>query len=179
MSVESKVSPKLFYGLSTDAKPTTDVPICSVYIETDTGDEFLWLDTWTQHKGSLSTYMTMTTLLSGENAAAFAGGFIQVAATGPEYVEPDLSGATAYNAWDTHKKLILGFDYYGPGGLIYFEDYSGNLTYATMRDSASVGWQSKACQARVMYQQGAGGAPSTAYTGDFTIGLYLTKVIRE
>ena len=178
MAVESKRSPKLFYGLSSDTKPTEDVPIASVFIETDTGDEFLWLDSWTQHKGSLSSYMTMTTLLAGENFAQFAGGFIQVSATGPEYVEVDLSGSTEYNAWSTHKKLILGFDYYGPGGLIYFGDFSGNITYATMRDSASVGWQSKACQARVMYQQGAGGAPSTAYTGDFTIGLYLTQVIR-
>ena len=138
-----------------------------------------------QRATSHSAWMTMTTLLSGENFAAWAGGFIQTAATGPSYVEPDLTGATAWNAWDAYNKLILGFDYFGPGGVIYFTDYDDNLTFCTVKDSLTYGVQSKACQAKTIFQQGAGGAPSTAFTdtglgGDtHFIGIYMTKVIKS
>ena len=130
-----------------------------------------------------SAHMTMTTLLAGENGAAWAGGFIQTAATGPVYKEKDLSGATQYDAWGTDKSLILGWDYYGPGGLIYFVDYGDNLTFRTMKDSNIVGVQSFTGQAKLIYNQGAVGAPTTAFDGDFTpggdyfFGVFLTKVV--
>ena len=133
---------------------------------------------------SLSQWITMTTLIAGENFPAWIGSFIQVSGGAPVYHEPDLTGASAYLAFDTHNRLILGFQYFGPGGVIYFTDADDNLDYMTVKNSQVYGITEKPLQAKTIFQQGAGGAPSTAFTdtglsGGEThfIGLYMTKVV--
>ena len=177
MAIESKLSPKLFYGLSTDSKPIQDVPIASVFIETDTGDEFLWLDTWTQHKGALSSYMTMTTLIAGENAANFSGGFIQTSATGPDYYEPNLT-ISGYDAYGDANQLILGFDYFGSGGTIYVTTYNDQVRAVTMRDSAVYGIQSKSIQCKKIWGTTESPATTACDGTRGEISIYMTKVIK-
>ena len=178
MTVAKHTSPPFIYsGLSSDTKP--DATPLSIFYETDTGDEFLMLSSWTQCKDALSQYTTLTTLLAGENGASYSGGYIQVSGGGPEYKEYDMSGGTNQTTWATEKKLILGIRYYGDtGGIIGFVDYGDNETYITVRDATQYGIQEIGIQAKVIYGQGNGTFPTTA-CGDANdiLGIFKTKVM--
>ena len=177
MAVTKHTKPPFIYsGLSSDSKPNA-TPL-SVFIETDTGDQYQMLTTWTKNQDALSQYITMTTLLSGENFAAWAGGFIQTAATGPDYYEPDLT-VSGYDAYGDANQLILGFDYFGSGGTIYVTTYNDQVRAVTMRDSAIYGIQSKAIQCKKIW--GTTESPATTACDGTTgeIGIYMTKVIKE
>ena len=178
MTVAKHTSPPFIYsGLSSDTKP--DATPLSVFIETDTGDQYQMLTTWTKNQDALSQYITMTTLLAGENYADWIGGFIQVAGGAPCYEEVDLSGSTQLNAFSTEKKLILGIRYWGiTEGDLYFMDADDNITSIHLFDSRVHGVQREPIQAKIIYNQGASGAPTDVFpTATYPLGVYMTKAV--
>ena len=130
-----------------------------------------------QRATSHSAWMTMTTLLAGENFANFAGGFMQVAATGPDYWEPDFSGGLSVYA--SLNKLVLGVRYWGTTeGVLTIFTYDDRETPVTFLDSSIYGIQEVAVQAKTI--NGTSPGVGAASTIDLTkLGVYMTKVIKS
>ena len=94
MAIDSVPTPQKFKGLSTDTKPTDNVPALSVFIETDTGSVFEYSGTsWNQTStgGAISDAMdikkvdntlTRAATLNDALAARAAGGIIRVVRAG-------------------------------------------------------------------------------------------------
>ena len=181
MTVAKHTSPPFIYsGLSSDTKP--DATVLSVFVETDTGDEFIMLSNWTQCKDALSQFATLSTLIAGERYADQVFGYIQTYGTVPRCHEPNMTAAN-FDAWALNNEIIIAMEYRGAGGVIVGDTVSGEVESKTVLNTAVYGIQVVPTQFTRIYQQGTtvntSRAPSTgeeitAFASDRDVTLYLT-----